>query len=306
MTNEVQQASVDVCIATYKRPNLLKKLLASLAQQTIITAIKFRIIIIDNDAEKSAENVVHGFFSDKTLTYIYDVQPQKNIALTRNKALEYANASYIAFIDDDEWAESDWLANLLSTASEYNADVVFGTVIYQLPENAPNWLVKSKFYKPEVVATGKLKHCGASNNTLLRNSTEVKRLLNFDPEYGLTGGEDTDLFTRLFYSGAKMVACKDAIVYETVANDRMTVSWLIKRSLRTGQVYAKIFNKKQPFYKVIISFFQRLGYLFFLGLIFTITLFFGKSHWVYVLSKMATNAGQLSMFFTTKVYQEYK
>jgi succinoglycan biosynthesis protein ExoM len=93
--------SVDVCIATYKRLDLIRQLLESLAVQTIIDSLKLRIIIIDNDPEKSAKTTVDTFFSDKDIAYIYDVQPEKNISLTRNKALDYATADYLAFIDDD-------------------------------------------------------------------------------------------------------------------------------------------------------------------------------------------------------------
>jgi len=306
MVNEVQQLSVDVCIATYKRPNLLKKLLASLAQQTTIAAIKFRIIIIDNDAEKSAESIVHSFFADKKLAYIYDVQPQKNIALTRNKALEYASADYVAFIDDDEWAANDWLATLLSTINQYDADVVFGIVVPQFPENAPKWVMNGTFFKPAEIKTGEVRPYGASNNTLVKSSAKVKRVLRFDPEYGLTGGEDTELFSRLSLNGFKLISCKDAIVYEAVANDRMTVNWLVKRSLRGGQVYAKIFCTNQPLLKMIGFIFQRVAYLFAAGIAFLVSLPLGKAYWVSALCKVATNAGQLSMLFTKKPYQEYK
>jgi len=298
--------SVDICIATYKRPDLLRKLLKSLSEQTIINKIKVRIIIIDNDPEKSAENIVTGFFSDKKLTYIYDMQPQKNIALTRNKALEYSNADYLAFIDDDEWAADDWLNALLQAANEYEADVVFGLVVPQLPEDAPGWIREGGFFSSVAIKTGELRQYGPSNNTLVRNSTRNKPFLHFNPDYGLTGGEDTDLFYRLFLDGAKLISCQEAIVYETVAYDRMTISWLVKRSFGSGQVYARIFNNNQPFNKIIIFFIKRFAYLLLAFTAFLFSLLMGKARWVWALRKFVTNVGQLSMLFTNKPYQGYK
>lgn len=304
--NDLKKTSVDICIATYKRPELLKKLLTSLSVQSNINTANVRIIIIDNDNEKSAEGTVKSFFSDKKLTYIYDVQPQKNISLTRNKALEYATADYVAFIDDDEWAANDWLSILLATSQTYNADVVFGLVTPVFPKDAPNWVSSGEFFKQQGTKTGDLRQYGASNNTLIRVSEKIKPLLHFDANFGLTGGEDTDLFYRLYLNGAKLISCQEAVVFDSIPNERMTINWLIKRSLRVGQVYAKILNKDKPLYKIIIFFIHRFTYLLLACIVFIFTLIMGKARWVRALCKIMTNAGQLSTLFTNKLYQEYK
>jgi succinoglycan biosynthesis protein ExoM len=306
MINSTTTTSVDICIATYKRPELLVKLLESLVVQTIINTIKLKIIIIDNDSEKSAAAIVLNFFADKNDDYIYDVQPEKNIALTRNKALEHANAEYIAFIDDDEWAATDWLETLLQASINYHADVVFGSVIYQLPSDAPSWVHKGGFFTKSTVITGELRQHGASNNTLINNTSKNKLSLMFNPEYGLTGGEDTEMFYRLFLSGAKLISCKEALVYEAVTPERMTVSWLIKRAYRSGQVYAKIFYSAQPTYKKVFFFAKRFAYFCLAFIAFVFSLFMGKAHWVWALRKVVANAGQFSMLFVSKPYQGYK
>ena len=306
MNSTLEKTSIDICIATYKRPLLLKKLLESLIEQTIIETHKIRVIIIDNDANKSAETVVESFFKDKKIEYIYDVQLQKNISLTRNKALEYANADYLAFIDDDEWAASDWLETLLTTSIKYDADVVFGSVNYKIPPDAPNWIREGGFFKINPVNTGDLKQYGASNNTLVRSSVNNKFMIKFDPEYGLTGGEDTEFFYRLYLTGARLISCKEAIVYEAVAYERMKISWLVKRSLRSGQVYAKIFNKNQKTNKIFLFFLKRSIYLAISIMIFPFSLLLGRAKWVWVLRKIMANLGQLSMLLSDKPYEGYK
>ena len=298
--------TIDVCIATYKRPHLLEKLLQSLTEQSIINSIYLRIIIIDNDPEKSAENIVESFFDKKDFVYIYDVQPEKNISLTRNKALDYSNAEYIAFIDDDEWADPTWLESLLTTSQQFDADVVFGPVFPVLPDTAPKWIKKGGFFSAGACPlTGTSLQHGASNNTLIHNAEFISEL-QFEPDYGLTGGEDTELFHRLYLNGAKLIWCNEAVVYEHVSENRLNLKWLCKRSLREGQVYAKIIYSKESLSIRLIQIIKRITILFFVLCIFPLALFLGKCKWVWILRKIMTNAGQISSLINNQVYQEYK
>lgn len=303
--NTIDATSIDICIATYKRPELLRQLLKSLSEQTINNAYKLRIIVIDNDPEISAKEIVTSFFSEVNLAYVYDIQPEKNIALTRNKALEHACGDYLAFIDDDEWAAPEWLGHLLATSQQYNADVVFGQVIPQFPEDTPEWILRDNFFSRDEKTGTNLKR-GATNNALIRNPIQFKSILSFNAEYGLTGGEDTELFHRLFLHGAKLVWCNEARVYETIPPERMTVSWLAKRALRGGQIYAKIYLKEYSLFERILWLIKRLTYLGIATISFPIALFMGKNRWVFVLRKIMANYGQLSMLFTDHAYKEYQ
>ncbi|MGH7835788.1 MAG: glycosyltransferase family 2 protein, partial [Candidatus Binatia bacterium] len=65
---------IDVCIATYKRPQLLKKLLLSLVAQETGGEFSFTIIVADNDAQRSAEPVV-GELNAGGQKIIYAVEP---------------------------------------------------------------------------------------------------------------------------------------------------------------------------------------------------------------------------------------
>lgn len=103
---------IDVCIATYKRPQLLKKLLLSLVGQETGGEFSFSIIVTDNDAQRSAEPVVRELNASGQ-KIIYAVEPEQNISLARNKSLSFATGDYIATIDDDEYADPRWLLNCI-------------------------------------------------------------------------------------------------------------------------------------------------------------------------------------------------
>jgi succinoglycan biosynthesis protein ExoM len=297
--------SIDICIATYKRPEGLKKLLESIKLQHLSENLKLRLIVIDNDPEKSAQNVVYNVFLNSDINYIYDIQPEKNIALTRNKALEYAIADYIIFIDDDEWVKPDWIEILLETSQKYNADVVFGSVIQHFPPDTPEWIIKGGFFNRSNKTGTNMCH-GATGNTLVRNSIKFHSIIKFDSEYGLTGGSDTELFHRMYNNGAKLIWCNEAPAYEKLAYERMTVKWLILRALRGGQVYAKVFIINQSLLVKLAYITKRLMLLIFSSLLLPISMVLGKSRWVWVLRKIMANVGALSMFFSKRMFQEYK
>jgi len=225
---------IDVCVATYRRPAWLRLLLQDLAAQRFAQAVGLRVLVVDNDPRGSARDIASAFGGVR-----YLVQPQKNIALTRNAALDAADADWLAFVDDDERVGPDWLQTLLDAQQRFDADVVFGPVVGLLPPDAPPWVRRGGFFTTPAAATGTEQRWGATNNALLR-ARFVAEGARFDARFGLTGGEDTDFFYRLWQRGARLVWCQEALVSEHVSDERMTPRWLLRRNFRSGQRFADI------------------------------------------------------------------
>jgi succinoglycan biosynthesis protein ExoM len=232
------------------------------------------------------------------------MQPKKNIALTRNMGVANATGEYIAFIDDDEYADPDWLSTLYAALHKYEADVVFGQVIGVLPDDTPEWMRRGGFFKGYSRITGSERMHGATNNAFMRSSKIEDRNAAFDSKYGLTGGEDTDFFQRLRFAGARLVWCNEAIVREIVAPERMNVRWLIRRAYRGGQVFAEICVKHAGW----LGRLRWLVYRFFLALVALLGGLLGwpiKREWgVHCFLKVASNIGQVSTMFSHR-YEEY-
>lgn len=298
-----ETTQIDVCIASYKRPQLLSKLLESLATQRHPVEISIDVIVVDNDPLGSARKVVEAA-TESGLRTRYFMQPIKNISLTRNMAVENSKGEFIAFIDDDECADVTWLMNLYTAINKYRADVVFGPVVGVLPFNAPAWIKTGKFFSRENRPTGSVVTFGATNNALVRASRIQDISAPFNAKYGLTGGEDTDFFQRLRESGAKLIWCNEAIVHEAISPERMTVTWLILRSFRGGQMFGEICVKHNGWLSSLKWLIIRssLALIAILGAIlsFPITRIWG----VRCLQKFAGNVGQLSSLFRLR-YKEY-
>ena len=300
--------NTSICIATHRRPQQLRVLLDDLTRQQRLPQ---EVIVVDNDAAESAREIVNAAMTAGAPFPIhYAVQALKNISLTRNHTVALAQGDWLAFIDDDERAPPDWLKKLLDAASRFSADGVLGPVAPVLPATAPAWLRRGRFYHWRRMKTGTIvpvKHLRFGNVLLgaavLRTQEPV-----FDPAYGLTGGEDGDLLARLAQTGARIVWCDEAIVSELVESSRLSLRWLLLRSLRGGQDFARHVSAGRYGSPTVVRraqlFLRALAQMMGAGVLALLCLPLGlhlAAHW---LAKASANLGKLSYFFGWH-YREY-
>ena len=228
-----------VCIATYKRPDLLNKLLLSLEQQILPSDVEMETLVVDNDAAESARQVCEKFLDSETLHLTYLRQPLKSISLTRNMAVKYATGPYLLFIDDDEFASFEWIATMLQTIETHGADGVVGAVLPDFHPGTPNWMKKAHVFNRPLSPTGTTRRVMSTSNCMVKASLLKTIPGPFDPRYGLTGGEDVHLFNQLYRAGAKFVSSREAWVKEYVPPERTTLAWMFKRTLRSGNSYVR-------------------------------------------------------------------
>ena len=234
---------IDVCIATYKRPQLLKKLLVSVLSQQTAGEFTFTVIVADNDAQRSAEPVVRELNASGE-KIIYAVEPQQNISLARNKALSFATGDYIATIDDDEYADSHWLLNLYRTMLAHRADVVFGPVAPSFHANTPSYIKNSRAFRLPDPPTGSTEnYVPATGNSLFRRALVQYIAGPFDPGFGRTGGGDTAFFETIRKQGPTRVWCREALVFEFVPPERTTWRWILQREFCRGNIYYRVYDR---------------------------------------------------------------
>lgn len=295
--------AIDVCIATFKRPLVLDKLLNSLQRQNL-DGISMRVVVVDNDHAQSARAVVDTFRSRSGLDVVYDVEPEQNIALARNRTLRHLESDYFAFVDDDEMVSENWLRRLLDAMRQYRADIVFGPVISVFPARSPSW-AEVNFQRPRR-PTGQEVYTGGAGNVLIKRSILEQERQVFDPSFGLTGGEDTDFFYRMHLAGHRLVWCDEAWAKEPVPAERLSLEWLRRRGFRSGQNYARIFISRYAPYRLPLWFATKFVQL--LGAAITLPLIrlYSYSRYVSLSVRMAAAFGQLSYCFSGKYYEEYR
>lgn len=296
---------ISVCIATHKRNELLRKLILSLLSQKINGLLSYSIIVVDNDKEEGAKKIVKEIIETKSMPIRYYSQPIKNIAITRNLAVDKSTGDYVAFIDDDEYPVSDWLYNLYVTLKAYDCDIVNGPVNPYFAKNTSRWIIKSDFFGTTQLKTGEDKYTRATNNCLIKKRLLDKYKNPFDPEYGLTGGEDSKFFSRVKKEGAKFCWSSGACVYEYVFPERTKILWIIRIAFHGGNTYMRVKIEGRDFFYIIYNSFQSISKIFVILFLFPIFALMGLYHIKYLLfflTKLCGFFGQISAYFNYKDY----
>ena len=229
---------ISVCIATYRRADRLALLLTDLAAQSVAP---HEIVVVDNDSNGTARKVVEDFRKSASFPVHYEIQPARNIALTRNRTVALASGEWLAFIDDDERAPREWLQRLFEEAQRFRADGVLGPVEPVVPDTAPQWIRRGKFYDFARLSSGTIVPLNVMRfgNIILNGARLRAEDGPFDVAYGLTTGEDADLLIRMVAKGAKIVWSDETVVWEPVEQARLSMRWLLQRALSGGQEFAR-------------------------------------------------------------------
>ena len=155
------------------------------------------VVVVDNDAAGSARAVVERRRElGAPFPIHYDIQPVKNISLTRNRTVEIANGDWIAFIDDDERAPAAWLRQLAETVIRCYAPTARSV---RSSRSCPPMRRHGSGTAASTIGRGckpapssRSTSCASATCCCMARSCATPRRLS-TPSYGLTGGEDGDL-----------------------------------------------------------------------------------------------------------------
>ncbi|GAC1630556.1 MAG: hypothetical protein NVS9B10_23080 [Nevskia sp.] len=300
---------ISLCIATYRRAERLEALLEDLVRQQRLPC---EVAVVDNHAEGSARAVVEARRARGIPFQLhYDIQPQRNISLTRNRTVELCAAGdWLAFIDDDERAPPAWLAQLAAAAEQFKADVVLGPVVPLLPDTAPAWIRRGAFYDFPRLPSGTVVPLNRMRfgNVLLRASALRAEPGPFDVSFGLIAGEDGDLLVRMVRHCARVVWCDEAIVTEPVEAARLSLRWLLQRAFGGGQEFARktltgAYGPVTAGDRVLFML-RAAAQLLVAGLLMLLVWPLGRHRAAHWLLRAAANCGKLSMLGGRR-YAEY-
>ena len=229
--------AVAVIVPTLRRPESLERALRSLFDQIDVTERVAAIVVVDNDPEGTAEAVVGALTPRSPWPLIYRHASRPGVATARNAGLAAVDAPLIAFLDDDEAADPNWLAALLEAQVETGADVVFGPIRGRAPDGAP-WArpyLERFFGREGPGRTGLIDQAYGCGNSLMVRVTALPGPAPFDLAADHSGGEDDVLFSALSARGGRFGWAAEAWVDEFAPPHRATLTYVLARAFAYGQ-----------------------------------------------------------------------
>ena len=231
-------ATLSICICTYKRPQRLARLLASVIPQVCGVAAR-EIVVVNDGSDDEAYAAVMAGFAGKVNDHC--LKTNVGIAEARNVAARQARFEYLVYVDDDCVVPSWWL-NWLDARldSEPELDVVAGVT-------EPLWPAKRTlaarmqghfgFHPNPSRAEGQLLFPTA--NVAIRRQTLLTNGLFGFPGHFHGAGEDTELSVRLHAKGARMALDHNWSVQHDVGEPLLK---LCQRYWRYGHANVSMLN----------------------------------------------------------------
>lgn len=182
-----------IIIPLYNKENFIENTIQSVLDQTFQN---FEIIVVnDGSTDKSEEKLLQ--FKDERIHYFY--KENEGVSITRNYGIAKAKASYITFLDADDYWYPDFLSIMFEKINQFPEQKVFaGAIEIQTSKNIfPASYSIAKTGNFELVNYFK----ASQKETVICTSCAVfyksvfEEIGVFDPK--IKSGQDTDLWIRI-------------------------------------------------------------------------------------------------------------
>jgi glycosyltransferase involved in cell wall biosynthesis len=228
----MHQPSVSIVLCTLNRRAQLERCLKSLME---LNYPNIEILVIDNGSTK----VFMPEINYRSPTRFFQ-QPIQGLSYGRNLGLHHAKGELIAFIDDDAFAQVDWLRNGITHFDNPKVACVTGRIVpvdfsgtpvnepkQSFPNSEERFFFDIKSFNPIKSSAG------TGSNFIIRRSVLTKyrfsELLGSGVPVG--GAEEQLLFFQIIDAGWMIVFEPNAIVYHEYPQEEVSSR---KRSLRNS------------------------------------------------------------------------
>jgi len=229
------KSTCTIAVCTFNRAKLLEQTLKSIKRQSYPY---FQILVIDNASTDCTRTIVEKYNAR------YVLEKKQGIANARNAAIDNSRSDYLAFLDDDETVDIDWLANMINALEKKSADMATGPVLPVYEKQPPAWMPLTVFEDKEIMQYSKTDEpfmldrgfSGTGNSIFLKSIVGKER---FNTNLGRKGkslisGEDSEFIARLFAKSGRALFVPGSPIYHFIPSNRTTLSWLTRRAFAEG------------------------------------------------------------------------
>lgn len=203
---------VSVVVPTCDRPDLVRRAIESVAADESVN-----VVVVDNGYE-AVEGAVAGLNCVKYLR----TKPRIGPGRARNVGAAEGNSPYIAFLDDDDVWDADYLKHSVALLEEQNADVVVGALkrIREGSDLRPYKLFPASAEGQRAVF---FRNPGFGGQNFIIKRSVFEAVSGFDEDF--PASVDRDLAARLLLAGYKIaVEPKSVAILQDHEGDRVRQS----------------------------------------------------------------------------------
>jgi len=239
-------AKVTAIICTYNRAQTLAPTVVSLLAQKMPENVGWEILIVDNNSKDETRAVVEDFQKRFPRRVRYLFESKQGLSHARNAGIQNANGQIIAFIDDDETADPEWLVNLTSNLGSCEWAGAGGRVLPPDSFSRPKWLSSnhSFIFGPISIfdrGTAPTQLCEppfGANMAYRKDMFEKYGLFRTDlgrVGTNLISNEDTEFGRRLIAGGERLRYEPAALTFHPVEKSRMKKKYFLSWWFNKGR-----------------------------------------------------------------------
>lgn len=242
---------VSVIVCTYNRLNLLKKTIQSVLEQDFP---EWELIVVNNNSNDGTEGYVQSVV-EKEPRVKYALEIKQGLSYARNCGAELARTDILAYLDDDEEAEKDWVRNIYETfQSVPNVGVLGGPMVLQDKEKI-EWWISPKLYS--ILGDFQLGNTedvwDMGDNSIVGGNMTVakeawKKIGGFAVEQGRKGSvlladEDVIICKEAYKLGYRILYNRKVGIRHALIPERMTPSYFFRNARGLAKTRAKAGKK---------------------------------------------------------------
>ena len=223
---------VSVVIPTYRRPQLLDRVLGAIADQSLPSE-EFEVVVVDDAANEGTQAQVAAWARRTQVRFRYApvLGSAHGPAAARNIGWRAARGEIIAFTDDDTVPDRDWLRAGLAAFTP-GVSGVGGRIVVPLPPRPTDYERDASHLQEAEFATA---------NCFYRRSV-LSVIGGFDERFTAAWREYSDLYLTLLERGLRCIRAPDAVVVHPIRPAR----WAVSLSQQRKSQFNALLYKKHP------------------------------------------------------------
>jgi glycosyltransferase involved in cell wall biosynthesis len=250
MAQPERMAELSVVISTRNRSDLLRRALDALCRQRVPEGYRYEVVVVDNGSTDGTPAVVQaaGATVPGLIRYLYE--PRIGVSNGRNAGIAATDAPIVAFTDDDNTVEPDWVATIQRVVDGHpDAGAVGGRVLPDWPGDVPPWIDREHWSPLAILDYGDASFFTSARDPrcLLTANLAVRREVfeqfgGFAPE--LARCQDHEWLTRLWLAGGRALYVPELIVRAPIDQRRLTTRYHRAWHARHGH-FAALFRAEE-------------------------------------------------------------